>query len=70
MSRLDTEFGDDGLKPGQPCKVGGLQAFGALYKFAGRTWSITVWAHTWEDAERYCADHSLKLDGQIEEVLS
>lgn len=69
MNRLDTEFGDDGLRPGQACTDGRMRAFGALYRFDDRTWGITVWAYDWNDAERYCRYHGLKLDGQIEEVV-
>lgn len=69
MNRFETEFGDTGIQPGMPCKSGSLQAFDGRYRFQDRTFSITVWARDWEDAERYCKQHGLKLDGMIEEVL-
>lgn len=69
MNRFETEFGDTGLTPGQPCVSGSLKAFDACYRFLDRSFSITVWARDWQDAERYCKEHGLRLDGQIEDVL-
>ena len=70
MHRLETDFGDDGMSPGSSPIHGRLRAFGALYKFAGRTWGLVVWATDWNDARQYAARHGLEIDGQIEERIS
>jgi hypothetical protein len=56
------------MNPGSDPRQGRLRAFGGLHRFAGRTWSIVVWAYDWADARRYCRDHGLRLDGQLEGV--
>lgn len=68
MNRFTTELGDTGLFPNGSVRQGTLRAFGALYRFQGRTWGIIVWAKDWKDAGRWCAHHGLRLDGEIVEV--
>jgi len=60
ISRFEVDLGNDGF--GEPS---GLKAFGALYRFMDRTWSITIWARDWAEARRWCKRHGLKLDGLI-----
>lgn len=67
-ARFETEFGDDGMKPGGSPRQGRLRAFGARYRFMGRTWGLVIWALDWPDAEEYAARHGLVIDGQIEAV--
>lgn len=64
MNRLDTYFGNDGL--GEESR---LKPFAGLYHFCNRTFSITIWAINFIDAEKYCLEHGLNLDGQIIERL-
>jgi hypothetical protein len=59
-SRFETDFGNDGYD--QPSR---LKAFGGRYRFNGRTYSITVWAIDWKDAEDWGRRHGLQIDGQI-----
>ncbi len=70
MNRLETEFGNDGMKPGDDPRQGRLRAFGARYRFAERTWGIVVWARDWPDAGEYCRRHGLQLDGEIVAVYA
>lgn len=68
MSRLETFFGDNGMSPGSEPVQGRMRAFGARYRFAGRTWGLVVWAHNWSDATEYARQHGLTIDGRIESV--
>lgn len=68
MNRFETDLGNNGLFPNGEVKQGNLRAFGALYRFQGRTWGLIVWATNWKEAGRWCAYHGLKLDGEIIEV--
>ncbi len=43
-----------------------LLAFGARYRFDGRTWGLVVWARDWADAREYARRHGLEIDGKIE----
>jgi hypothetical protein len=54
-------MGDDGFDDPR----GELRPFGAIYLFIGRKWGITVWARNWEEAERHCASHGMRMDGEI-----
>ena len=61
MTRFDTPFGETGrIEP--PSR---LKPYAGYYKFQGRTWSIRVWAHSFKDAEEYCANHNLRLTGEV-----
>ncbi len=62
MNRLESDLGDDGLSERASTS---LKPFGALYRFDGRIWAITVWEHDWQSAESYCERHGMKLDGLI-----
>jgi hypothetical protein len=68
-NRFETDFGDDGLKSGQPVIQCNLRAFDARYRFQDRTWSITVWARNWDEANRYAKEHGLQIDGQVDSVM-
>jgi hypothetical protein len=54
------------MSSGSNLKQGNLQAFGARYRFDGRTWGLVVWALDWTDANEYARRHGLEIDGKIE----
>jgi hypothetical protein len=64
--RFKTDFGSDGMEPGSSPRQGSLTAFGARYRFIGRTWGLVVWARDWDDANEYARRHGLEIDGKIE----
>jgi len=69
MNRFDTDFGDDGLKPGKAGRQVNLWPFSATYRFMDRTWGITIWCLDWTDARHYCKTHGLTLFGIVEEII-
>lgn len=57
-------FGETGLG-----EASGLTPFDAYYRFADRTFSIVIWARDWEDAQWYCDEHGMRLEGEIDGVM-
>lgn len=47
-----------------------MRLFAYQYRHADRTWSVSLWAYTWEDAEARIASIAtgLTLEGQIVEI--
>jgi hypothetical protein len=68
-NRFSTTFGNDGTAPGVRPVSGSLRAFGARYRFDGRTFGLVVWARDWADAREYARRHGMEIDGQIEETI-
>ena len=60
-TRLETPFGNDGFSEPR----GRLKPFSALHRFDGRTFGLTVWAATSDEAIEYCFQHGLRFDGEI-----
>lgn len=54
-------FGNDALQD----KRKRLRPFSGLWIRNGVKIGITVWAFDWKDAQEWCDNHSLKLDGEI-----